>query len=291
MNSQNDYLVNGRLGRVAMEFIEHKSQIPVLIKINDKLDEIFRGLALSTSNHPNIKYTVQRVQYQFHLQRISEINCSLTLCLKKELYTATEALSRISLESTVNFLYLLGEKENERASGVIKGYLKKNRYKAKKWLEHSLKEKDEDGAKHASRLLEAMEYGLSALRHRKDRQPKMWPESIKQKFAAVGLEGAYLTLFSSSSDSVHAGAEDIYNRNLVELLEEEEKEEAVKVIVAERVSFAIYLAICSIEYSAEALYGFCDKINEKELMKPLSELKKELKELHMQHEIHHANLL
>lgn len=289
MTCSNESIVSVFDGDAVLGFDAHRKQIPGLKIINDQLGDMFYELASLVTEHEGVSYTIQRVQYQYHLQRISEINSSMVLCLKEEQYISVEALSRVSLESIVNFLYLLGEKDNERASGFLKGYLKKNKYKARKWFEHSSEAGDQEGMEHSSRLLESMESGLKSLRYSKGGKPKMWPDTIMQKFSAVNLKGAYVTLFASSSDSVHHGAEDVYNRTMVEYLDKKEKENAVRYIMAESASFAIYLAVCAIEYSAEVFRVFCNKLGERKYLDDLSKLQEELNVLHMEHENHHAS--
>ncbi|ARS53515.1 hypothetical protein B9G99_12155 [Kushneria konosiri] len=135
-----------------------------------------------------------------------------------------------------------------------------------------------------------MDNGLASLQHKKNSKLKMWPDTIVQKFSAVNLKGAYFTLFASSSDSVHHGAEDVYNRTIVEQLDKKEKDKAIKYMMAENASFAIYLAVCSIEYSAEVFREFCHKLKEEKYLDALSRIQEKLYALHMAHENHHVDL-
>ena len=268
-------------------FIEHLQHIPILTHHNNKINQLIDEIAVAVSEHPNIKYTLQRIQYQYNLQKISEINEALVTGLQKKNYSAAEALSRVSLETTVNFLYILDEKTNERTNGLIQNYLKKNIYKAKKWLEYSRKTKDQFGIESANNLLQSMELGQSIFRFKNEAKPQKWPDTIKAKFEAVCMEDAYVTLFSSSSDSVHLGAEDIYNRTIVEFLGGKCREKLAKGVLNEKASFAIYLTICSLIYSTNSIIKLCNNINENSWKKTAEKIGKEFLKLKNEHETHH----
>ncbi|EGR1589571.1 hypothetical protein D6L39_24100 [Vibrio parahaemolyticus] len=272
--------------RNTAEFSKQGQQLAKLEVIGKGLSTVLNDISPKTCTAETIKYLTQKVQYQYHLQRLDDINASLILCLKDGHVASVEALSRVSLESSVNLLYLLGEEKNERAMGVIQGYLKKNSYKARKWLEHAQAENNEQGIAKATQLLKSMELGSYIFQYGKECKPERWPDSIKKKFIAVDLEESYVTLFSSSSDAVHSGAEDIYNRTFVEHLDPSVKNQAAQGVIAERKSFAVYLTICSLMHSIESVLALCLKAEFDTYIKALQELHCELVELKYVHENH-----
>ncbi|MFM4732126.1 hypothetical protein [Aeromonas salmonicida] len=164
MNSESNYQ------NALDNFIKHQSQIPVIAEYYFEFARIAGDIDVSTNN--NIKYTTQRVQYNYYLERISELNFSLQNSLTLGKYATVEALSRVALESSVNLMYLLGEKENERAMGLLTGHIRKNLYKAKKWNEHSVTQKNEIGIKQSEKLIQAMEDGQKRLMPPSGCEPK-----------------------------------------------------------------------------------------------------------------------
>lgn len=267
------------------DFLKHQAQIPLIAEYYLEFREIIECINVST--HENIKYMIQRIQYMYYLERIMELNFSLQNSLTLGQYSTVEALSRVALETSVNLLYLLDEKENERAMGLIHGHIKKNLYKAKKWNEHAKEINYEVAIEMSEKLRQKMEFGQKFFISSSGRKPQQWPDSIKKKFKEVGLEEAYLTVFASSSGSVHLGAEDIYNRTLVEFSDKSAQEEFAEGVIAEQTSFAIYLTLCSFLHALQAIKKLANKLEDKPIISRANKLIEKFYELKEVHELDH----
>ena len=103
------------------------------------------------------------------------------------------------------------------------------------------------------------------------------------------MEEPYVTIFSSSSDSVHTGAEDIYNRTFLEFIPEDYKVEQMKGILNEKASFAIFLTICSLIHAINSLTELCGYIKESSWYKEADDIGIKILELKNEHEEHNSS--
>lgn len=280
-----DTVPKNKLGDTCNTFLGHQKQVPIIAKCYLGLENIIN--TINVGSHASIDYKIQRIQYMYYLERIIELNFSLQNSLTLKKYSTVEALSRVALESSINLMYLLKEKDNERSMGLLSGHIKKNIYKAKKWNDFSVKNKDKLGIEHSNRLINKMEEEKKRFISSSGKEPKRWPDTIKKKFVDVELEETYLTVFASSSDSVHLGAEDIYNRTIVEFSDEKAQETLGVSVLAEQASFAIYLTICSFLHALEAVRRLGNKLNDDLLISNVLVLANKLNELKGIHERDH----
>ncbi|PAY03167.1 hypothetical protein CKO50_01175 [Pseudoalteromonas sp. HM-SA03] len=269
------------------EFESHLKQLPQLLEYSQWLDKLYS--ALDVNEHEGINFTIQRVQYFYFIERTREFNDSIMSCLVNEQYTSVETLFRVALETTINFMYLIGEEVNERAGGLLDDYIKNNLKKARKWEKFSIETGDLESAKSAKNLRGSMVEAQNTFISSKGNRREAWPNA-RERFKRTGLEESYVTLYSSSSDSIHSGAEDIFNLTRVTAFPENIQIVMLRAVHAEKASLSVYYAITFQLHALEAACKLFTKLEEGKLLASAEELASKLHSLREIHENHSVSI-
>lgn len=182
----------------------------------------------------------KKAQCAVILSAVEELVDEILSCLQNFKFTAAEALARISVEHSVNLMYIFEEKTNARSRSFVKHYFDSSLSRLKKWHAYGVREKISNVVLASERRLRELKLQRGSI----DRLDNAtgWPDA-KSRFISVGLEGFYHEIFAPASDSVHTLAEDAYNRihsdRMVSLGESAESIGAV--FSAEKASYATYL--------------------------------------------------
>ena len=121
---------------------------------------------------------------------------------------------------------------------------------------------------------------------------KGWPDACS-RFRDAGYEHFYHILFAPASDSIHGFSNDIFNRFLGEALpvSEEERNEYFEGQLAEKISFAYYLATHSILFFCAAASHIAERAEDEEASEKLHIIGKTLETMLVEHETLTKNCL
>ncbi|MEJ8680044.1 DUF5677 domain-containing protein [Plesiomonas shigelloides] len=258
----------------------HLEHISKLSEVVDTLSELSRQLDIDAIS----SYLIPKIQIDYLIRSSVEIINSLKICTVSKHFSSVEALSRISLEMSVNLRLLIRDDVRDTSKSLVRSYLKSKESTIKKWLKFSEKENDKEAQACANTILSSI-YNLKKIIpwvevHGKD----TWPKTIRDKFTLVGEEGMYLTAFASASDSVHSLSEDIFNLTIIAVAYPEDPAEHLDAINAEKASFSIYLYILAISFYFNTLSALIDKFD---LKVNEDEIEKCFKTLNAVKDIHH----
>ncbi|KVL12822.1 DUF5677 domain-containing protein [Burkholderia cepacia] len=260
-------------------------------KHTDKHDAHFQNLTALRENLSSLSTLLETaIQSEFsgitsHLKRvecfalltaIDELNDSMLDNIEKQRFSAAEAIARITLEHTVNFLYVLDDPTSERALSLLKQHFFGARERAKKWHGYLKNANRDDGVKVA-------EIRLKHLKDSEELVPELakakpWPDA-RRRFQALDLEHFYHDLFTPASDSVHTLAEDVFNLFMVTHNPQEHQDLAYRSMRAEKISFAIYLCASVLSFYAEAVCRLAIAMGNEEMEDKAMELGKHLSEI------------
>lgn len=244
MNKQDILKEISKSGR---QLESHREQIKIIEScFNDYYEIISNSKILEWKKYSELtKAATFRIMYSnFELFR------SILLSIKDSNYSSVEALSRVSIEYSVNLIYIQEIEDDTKAKQFFGNYLKARKTKLYKWnkfnIENSL---DSSFTQQQISELELIEkvmnesFNFSAFK---------WPNA-RERFKLCRLELEYLTLFSSASDSVHSGSEDNFNylQSLV-IGDKELKKEIQKFNRLQEMSFAVYMSLSSLRFLLQA---------------------------------------
>jgi hypothetical protein len=187
------------------------------------------------------------------LSAIDEINDSIIANLESQRFSAAEALSRIALEHSINFIYVVGDPTNERAMSLLKQHFFGARERAKKWHSYLQSIKSKEGIEvakarlHHLNITEEMIPGIQ--------KAKAWPDA-RRRFQATDFEHFYHDLFTPASDSVHTLGEDIFNLLSANFDESENRHFTIKSVFSEKISFSVYVCASTLSFYIESIYQF-----------------------------------
>lgn len=239
------------LGSVIDAFLGHEKHLAILEQCYEELYSLSNKLNPGESDV--LKYTIKKLQIQYILKAIAEINKCIVASLKWQCFTVSEALSRIAIEHSVNLMFVLDGEEHDRSKSFLKHYIVKSKEKAQKWLDYSNKSNDHGAIEAAKSKISYLEILSNNNKGLVGKDVKGWKDA-RQRFAEVGVEKLYHVLFASSSDSIHSLSEDIFNLTIIETQHESMGRIAYKGFLAEKLSFAYYLSANSLSFFAEALH-------------------------------------
>jgi hypothetical protein len=263
------------------DYSSHQEHLSTLTESYSSLVSLSKSINPGESNR--VKYLIKKVQCDYLMKTLEDINKSIIYGLNNKLYTVCEALSRIAIEYAINMMFILEGENHERSKSLLKHYITKSKEKAKKWLNYSERVNDIKGIKHANSKLN---YLNDLARENKDlvgKGVKGWKDA-RQRFSDVGHEHMYHILFSSASDSVHSASEDIFNLTMTESLPATMRETAHHGIYAEKVSFAYYLSANALLFFAESLARLAAVMEENEVENEIICIGKELSGIIQSHQ-------
>ncbi|QIY79537.1 DUF5677 domain-containing protein [Chromobacterium violaceum] len=261
----------------------HVKHINILKTTLEKLRIISQKICIET--HPKFSPKIKRIQLRYFLKTIEEMNeVAYHACLMKR-HTAVEAISRISVEMSVNFIYIAQGEKHSRAKGLLKYYIEKGKKSAKKWEEFLIRNKNESSLGASRDRYKTMLLREQLLGDLTQSPYEAWPNSSLEKFKKIGFEGGYNNIFSPASDSVHLLGEDIINIFIGTFLHDKNADEYFDGIIKEKQSYAIYLLICSAVLQWEALSYASEIIADPILENELEDVRSELIPIYEQHEL------
>jgi hypothetical protein len=259
---------------------ENRNQLSVMEETYNTLSNICTKLNAGESKH--LKFLIKRLHCTYLLYTLSEINKGIIQSLKEDLFTVVECLSRVSIEHSVNLMYILDDEGNERSKSLLKHYLTDSKKKAEKWLFFSEKIDDKESLQCAKDKIHHLNNILKHNPNLVDKDVKGW-KNARQRFAELELEHHYHTLFASSSDSIHSLSEDMFNLFWIENLPEIIRKRAFLEVQAEKLSFAYYLAANSLLFFAGTLLRVSILINEDEIKEATEVIVEKLKKMVIAH--------
>jgi hypothetical protein len=236
-----------------LEQLDEISKIVVIVSNAAKLLDIDKS--------EDIKSLIQRIQIRYFLKSVIETNDSIDYCIRSGHYSTVEALSRISIEMSVNLMYVMGGKGNERSKGLIKHYLSKRKNNAKEWAAVAEENELKESKFAAEEIISLIDYRASTAEELIKPPIEGWLISSQKKFKSVGCEESYATLFASASDAIHSRSEDIFNLTSCIPFSPKVRSHMVKNIQFEKASFAVYLFICSAIFQYNSYISLCAKAN------------------------------
>jgi hypothetical protein len=211
---------------------------------------------------PSVLWPAKGIQAFVILRGIKELNQSIVLSLEKKLYGPVESLFRVSIENSINVIYIFEDQTINRSRGYLKQSINELERKSKARIERASRENDI-----TDRI--GIDLRISFAQLLKEENPKLfiddnliWPSAF-ERFKAIGHEKSYRNLYATTSDAIHSMSEDVINC-LVEYNSPREFQELIaNVHESYRKSFSIYLSLWALELYSEALYAVSESLNGK----------------------------
>lgn len=235
--------------------IGHIQDLPHLSEAVDSIEKICSDLNLDEAT----TYLIPKVQLNYIFEAIIETLHSIDMCAKAGHFSTVEALSRIAVEMSANARFLYYGDLRERSKCLVQHYVKSKESSTKKWLEFATHNESTDSIAAAQSVQATINEWKIHIPWINQTSSEKWPNTIRDKFVAIDEEEAYLTVFSSASDSVHSLSEDIFNQSIAATLSSNGAPSQIEAMQAEKASFAIYLYA----YSATFFYNTISIFSEK----------------------------
>ncbi len=262
--------------------LEHKRHLPALEKQQRQIDEILHSVSLDDNGEFVFAtkiccYTVASI--------ISDLNRGILQCLKIESYSGAETLSRTSLENSINLIIFSKNKTSAKPKSIIVHYLKTSKIRAQKWLRYARENNDTESIKRSSEFSQWLDSLRGLFGDLETKEVKGWPDAYS-RFKEAGYEHFYHILFAPASDSTHGFSNDIFNRFFGELLpvNETERQQLFDGQLAEKISFAYYLATFSILFYCAAASHIAERAENEEASKKIDTIAKCLQAMITEHE-------
>ncbi|MDC7709345.1 DUF5677 domain-containing protein [Vogesella indigofera] len=189
--------------KLNLSFIKQIEEIENLYKNSKKL-------LIKLANTKHSMHLTKFAQAEVIFQAICNINELILLGLKGSMFYATDPLVRVSIEHSVNIIYILEDKTNLRSRQFIKNYIETTLTKSKDWLEYAIRSGNNEEIAVAQKKFDYIREVKSQNINLFEEKIGGWPKP-REKFALCGFEGAYRTIYSMNSDSIHSLSEDVYN--------------------------------------------------------------------------------
>lgn len=272
------------------DYSAHAEQVEALTRDVQALATISSKIPVET--HAFLSYVIQRVQVRQFLRAINELNETICHAVSMKATAPAEALSRVSIEMSVNLLFILGDSPHARSKGLLNTSIEKRKSRAEKWHKFSKTAGLTSSMEAAADFLRTTELIEKCVVSSANLPAVQWQSNSREKFKAVGHEELYCTHFQSSSDSVHLLGEDILNQTIAEFCPVEDRERIFAGIAAEKQSFAIYLLIQAVLLHCEALLNLLQQMGGlEELAKQVECVAIDAQKFHLQHENDHKRHL
>lgn len=265
------------------DYLSHTMQVEALTR--DVLELAAISSEIPVETHTSLNYIIQRVQVRQYLLAIGELNTIICHSISTKATTPAEALSRVSIEMSVNLLFILSDSSHARSKGLLNACIEKRKLRAKNWYNFSKASGLTSSMEAAAELLRATELMEACLVSSANLPAQPWPSNSREKFKAVGHEELYCTNFKSSSDSVHLLGEDILNQTMTISFPVEDRERIFAGIYAEKISFSIYLLILAVLLQSEAIASLLERMEGlEEVARKVESIAIRAQEFQLQHE-------
>lgn len=263
------------------ENLSHINQINQIESIFSKFKKIKNNFNIDVSKE--IPYLIQKHQIFILTNQLTDLLDAIIFLLKANLFTATDPLSRVALEHSINILYILESKDNKHSKQFIKHYIQETLEASKRWYDYELKENNKNAIQISKEKLEKFTQLKNNYPNLYDENCGDWPKTWK-RFKECGHERAYRTLYSMNSDSVHSFAEDAHNFIIINNFPIGFQELAIEHYKSSQVSMSIYHGIKSLQYYGIVIEKISLKIKNKSDEKSIKKLNKQIEKLIVVHE-------
>jgi hypothetical protein len=245
-----------KLSNQAKKFRLHLSQIPEITLLFKEVMEIIGEKDIFTFKEiPELSKII--------ILRISVSNFdildSLITDLNERNFTTVDVLSRVSIEYSINIMYILYNDDGTRAKAYLNNYITQHQKKASKWNDFNVKNSKDTSI--SSQLINEFSHTRDLMINTLDLKNYSWV-NVRERFKACNLEEDYLTIYSSASDSIHTISEDTFNYVFTFLSEVSDiKEELREFHNSERRSFSIYLSLNALKFLLFSAITILEKTN------------------------------
>lgn len=257
------------------------------IKQIPKIENLYKKskcLLIKLADTKQSLFATKFAQIEIIFPAICNIQELILLGLKNKLYYATDPLVRVSLEHSINIIYILDDKTNTRSRQFIKNYIETTLTKSKDWLEYTIRVGNEEEASVAQKKFDYIKDVKCQNISLFEEKIGGWPKP-REKFSACGFEGAYRTIYSMNSDSIHSLSEDVYNALLESNAPDELTPHLQGLSSSYNSSLAIYHCIKSLAFFCLAIQAFSNAIDNKIVHSAIGEVLCEIDELLHPHEM------
>lgn len=240
------------------EHESHNSHIPIIAEVFEDLKKIAGSIDIEEGK--GMDSMAHRIQVRTLIDAVTAIMSSIVILLKNKHFEGVDPLGRVVLEHSINIMYLFRGESKAHSKQFIRNYIDTTLKKSERWYEYALKNGDEfeqGVAKNKLNVLTKMKEGYPSLY---DGTIKKWPNA-HDRFLKVGHEGAYVTLFTMNSDSIHGSSEDVYNNCLLPNFPDELIPYVMKHFKTLSSSMSIYLAMKSLVFFGLAIKAISERIN------------------------------
>lgn len=262
--------------------LEHKRHLPTLEQLQHRIDDTLHGISLDEKGAFKFAskvccYTTSGI--------ISDLNRAILQSLKIDCYSAVEALSRTSLENSINLMIFSIDTTSDRPKSMLLNFFGTSKKRARSWLLYAEKSKNIESIKRSREFDQSLDSMRGLFGDLDDKKVKGWPNAY-ERFKDAGYEHFYHILFAPASDSTHGFSNDIFNRFLGEMLpmSEKERDEYFEGQQAEKISFAYYLATNSILFHCAAASHIAGRAEHDEALDKFHIIGKILEDMLVEHE-------
>lgn len=245
-----------RINDYTQEHETHKNQLEVLAECQRDIYRILKTIDLKAAGEYKF---ISKVACYVMAENIDDVNHGMLKSLEINCYSAVESLARVSIENSINLMYVIKDKDSLKPRSLIKSYLTSSSKRSAHWLNYA---KTIDDAKYLERakIFSGHMENISGIFkdiNNSDAFPH-WPDA-RSRFRSVGLEAFYHILFAPTSDSIHGFSEDIFNSLLIDLSPNEidVKHALLKAQKAEKLSLAYYLTTNAVLFFCDAAHRIC----------------------------------
>lgn len=245
-----------RINDYARQHETHKDQLGVLAECQRDIYRILKAIDLKAAG--GYKF-ISKIACYVMAENIDDINHGMLKSLEINCYSAVESLARVSIENSVNLMYVIKDRDSLKPRSLIKSYLTSSSKRAVNWLNYAKTINDAKYLERAKIFFDHMESISSIFNdiNNSDVFPH-WPDA-RSRFRSVGLEAFYHILFAPTSDSIHGFSEDVFNNLLIDLSPNEidVKHALFKAQKAEKLSLAYYLTTNAVLFFCDAAHRIC----------------------------------
>lgn len=265
----------------------HTTQIPILKKLTLQVVKSIKTLSPEVQKLPFFL----KENVDFNLYALADLNESLIKILEHNSLCSVEALSRVATEQAVSLIYVIDGDSDERAKSLISHYIAVSTKNARHWLEFADSHGLDGSVQSAKQKLQHLlyweeQFGAS----QRFKGVEAWPKYVSDRFESIGAMELYHTIFAPSSDSIHGFPEDIFNSTILRYYPDEIRDDAFKSYLAEKRSFAIFLAAHSVGMFIEAMYRLALKIDAKDIAREFESMAETVNSVIATHENDHKKM-
>ncbi|PJZ57455.1 DUF5677 domain-containing protein [Leptospira barantonii] len=273
--------INDKINQVRETYLSHGRDFPVLEQIHSDI------IRMHNEMRANRKIFLRKGILEpvaiYLINAICEFDTQIINSLKNRHYSSAEAMSRISIEHSVNLQYILNTKTNDRVISLMKHYILGAKTKATKWKNDALRLDLKEAIPHAEGKISLFNNYIDSNPHIVSDKVAEWPDA-KSRFRDIGQEYHYHIVYASASDSVHTLSEDIFNLITLNSYPKEIQEKVFENIYYQRMSFAHYLSIYSLLYCCGSFVSFLEYLKNTDFHSRIEKFVKVLNQILEKHE-------